>query len=85
MQIDCPHCGSRDSGEFIFRGDAAPKRPDTLDTDDFVEYVYQRDNPAGWLTEHWYHLRGCRQWLVVRRNTVTHAIDTVTLAAEPAL
>lgn len=85
MHINCPHCGSRDSGEFIVHGDAAPKRPDTLDTTDFVEYVYMRDNIAGWMDEYWYHLRGCRQWLVVRRNTLTHAVDRVSLATGQVL
>jgi heterotetrameric sarcosine oxidase delta subunit len=85
MRIHCPYCGSRDSGEFVHRGDAAPTRPASLDTNTFVDYVYLRDNVAGWMEEHCYHLHGCRQWLRVRRNTVSHEIDSVVLAAERAL
>ncbi|MES1971070.1 MAG: sarcosine oxidase subunit delta [Pseudomonadota bacterium] len=84
MRIHCPYCGSRDSGEFVYRGDAAPIRPASLDADAFVHYVYMRDNIAGWIDEHWYHLHGCRQWLAVRRDTVSHEIDSVVLAAERA-
>jgi heterotetrameric sarcosine oxidase delta subunit len=84
MRIHCPYCGSRDSGEFVYRGDAAPVRPTTLDTDAFVNYVYLRDNIAGWIDENWYHLNGCRQWLRVRRDTLSHEIDSVLLAADPA-
>ena len=81
MRIDCPFCGSRDRGEFTYRGDAAPVRPTGPDAEAFIDYVYRRDNPAGWIEEHWYHAHGCRQWLQVRRNTLTHEIAQVELAA----
>ena len=84
MRIQCPYCGSRDPGEFVYRGDAAPVRPAQPDAGAFVDYVYLRDNIAGPIDEHWYHLHGCRQWLTVRRDTVTHAILSVTFAAEHA-
>lgn len=84
MRINCPFCRSRDSGEFVYHGDAAPVRPGSFDPAAFVEYVYQRDNVAGWMDEHWYHAHGCRQWLKVRRNTVTHEIQSVVLAADQA-
>lgn len=82
MRIDCPYCGSRDSGEFVYRGDATPTRPTSSDTAAFVDYAYIRDNVAGWMDEHWYHLHGCRQWLKVRRNTLSHEIHSVVFAAE---
>lgn len=82
MRIDCPYCGSRDSGEFVYRGDAAPVRPEASDAAAFIDYVYLRDNPAGWIDEHWYHAHGCRQWLTVRRDTVSHQIESATFAAE---
>lgn len=84
MRIDCPNCGSRNSGEFIYRGDAAPIRPEGSGAAAFVDYVYLRDNPAGWIDEHWYHVHGCRTWLRVRRNTVSHEIASVARAAEPS-
>lgn len=83
MRIPCPYCGERDSSEFTYRGDATPTRPsDTADEAAFAEYVYQRDNPAGEITEHWYHTVGCRRWLEVTRDTRTHAISNARLVPE---
>ena len=82
MRIDCPYCGPRDSGEFVYRGDAGPSRPAASDPDAFVDYVYLRENVAGPMAEHWYHLHGCRQWLTVRRNTLSHEIESAILAGE---
>jgi methylglutamate dehydrogenase subunit B len=80
MRINCPYCGDRDAQEFVYRGDAAPARPD--DGSGFYEYVYERDNVAGPMREHWYHAQGCRNWLVVTRDTVSHAITGAALARE---
>lgn len=79
MRIPCPFCGSRDSREFVTRGDAAPTRPAGDDADAMFDYLYVRDNPAGEIDELWYHAQGCRNWLRVRRNTVNHAIIGATL------
>jgi heterotetrameric sarcosine oxidase delta subunit len=79
MRIPCPYCGSRDIQEFVYRGDAAPTRP-AEDDDAFFDYVYLRDNVAGSMREHWYHAQGCRNWLVVTRDTVTHDIAGAALA-----
>ena len=73
MRIPCPYCGERDAQEFIYRGDASPRRPES--EEGFVDYVYLRDNPAGLLNEHWYHAQGCRTWIIIRRDTVTHEIS----------
>jgi len=82
MRIPCPHCGERDAQEFTYLGDAAPCRPqgDAATEAAMFDYVYLRENPAGALRELWYHGAGCHAWLVVRRDTRTHAIT----AAEPA-
>ena len=72
MRIPCPHCGDRDVQEFVYRGDATPARP--ADDAAMHDYVYLRDNVAGAMREHWYHAQGCRRWLVVTRDTRTHAI-----------
>lgn len=74
LWIDCPWCGKRAHTEFSYEGDAAPKRPDGGDKDAFFDYVYLRDNPAGWHDELWQHLSGCRRFLVVRRHMTTHEI-----------
>ena len=42
--------------------------------DEWVRYVYVRDNPMGPHDEWWIHGSGCRQWFVVRRDTRTHEI-----------
>ncbi|HET9019337.1 MAG TPA: sarcosine oxidase subunit delta, partial [Acetobacteraceae bacterium] len=40
-------------------------------------YVCLRDNPAGSLRDFWQHVHGCRRWLIVTRDTRTHAIANV--------
>ena len=50
----------------------------------FHEYMYLRDNPAGEHRELWFHEQGDRSWLVVTRNTVTHEILNVELARDVA-
>lgn len=74
-RIDCPWCGVRDEAEFQYQGDATKKRP-AMDgsVDAYFDYVYLRDNPRGWHTEWWHHVQGCRQWVKVVRNTLTHEI-----------
>lgn len=85
MRLPCPHCGERDSSEFVYRGDATPSRPDPQADNAqsrFHDYVYQRDNPAGWLEELWYHEGGCRSWIVVERSTLTHSLRGSRQAAD---
>jgi methylglutamate dehydrogenase subunit B len=80
MRIACPHCGARDVREFSYLGDATVERPDPgapAALARFVDYVYLRDNPAGPHRELWYHASGCQAWLVVTRDTRTHAILAV--------
>ena len=81
MRIPCPHCGERDVREFAYLGDAdpcsAPIRQAADALAQFTDYVYLRDNPAGPHRELWYHGAGCQAWLVVTRDTRTHAISAV--------
>lgn len=82
MRIHCPLCGERDRREFTCRGAAvALTRPDP-DAGEAAwnDYVHLRDNPAGETRELWYHETGCSSWLVVTRDTRTHAV----LACEDA-
>jgi heterotetrameric sarcosine oxidase delta subunit len=72
MRIPCPYCGDRDVQEFVYRGDASLVRPEG--EPGFFDYVYLRDNPGGPMREHWYHAQGCRTWIVVKRDTLTHEI-----------
>ena len=78
MRIACPFCGERELSEFSYLGDAKPQRPVADADDDAVyDYVYLRDNPRGPHRELWQHNAGCREWLVVTRDTLTHAIHGV--------
>jgi heterotetrameric sarcosine oxidase delta subunit len=81
MRIPCPYCGTRDVREFAYLGDATVQRPDAAAPDAlerFAAYLYLRDNPAGIHRELWYHRNGCQAWLVVTRDTATHAISAAT-------
>ncbi|RVU21220.1 sarcosine oxidase subunit delta [Methylobacterium oryzihabitans] len=82
MRIRCPYCGERDNGEFSYRGDAAPRIAggDAATPEALHDAVYLRDNPAGPIDELWFHAAGCRAWLVVTRDTRTHAIASVAPA-----
>ena len=93
MRIDCCNCGSRGHEEFVYLGDATVERPngdpnqplDETARQRWVDYVYLRDNPAGVHRELWQHVGGCRAWLVVTRNSQTHAILQVEAARDVAL
>ncbi|MEO1640015.1 MAG: sarcosine oxidase subunit delta [Pseudomonadota bacterium] len=86
MRITCPNCGERDRREFYYQGDAlALDRPaPDAGAEAWDDYLHNRDNPAGVTRELWCHEAGCSAWLVVERDTVTHAIHKVTFAAEVA-
>ncbi len=85
MRITCPLCGVRDRREFYYQGAAcmldrpAPEAPLEV----WHDYLHLRDNPAGDTRDLWYH-EPCATWIVVHRNTVTHEIHGVELAAEVA-
>ena len=88
MIIEHPLLGPRDSQEFVYLGDASLlDRPDWQagnSEDVFFDYQYIRDNPAGTHRELWYHEMGDRSWLIVTRDTVSHEILKVELAARHA-
>jgi len=84
LRIDCPYCGLRDHAEFTYGGDATRARPnfDDSDFERWFAYVFLRDNPRGPHREFWQHVHGCRQWLVVERDTLTHEIASVRPARD---
>ncbi|SMD08112.1 sarcosine oxidase subunit delta [Primorskyibacter flagellatus] len=88
MIINHPLLGPRDAQEFTFLGDASLiDRPDweaENAAEQFYEYAYLRDNPAGLHRELWFHETGDRSWLVVTRNTLTHEITDVEMASDVA-
>jgi len=85
LRIHCPFCGERDHSEFAYGKDATVTYP-PLDAslDDWHDAVFLRDNLRGAQTETWQHIHGCRQWLIVERDTVTHRIHSVR-AAHPGV
>lgn len=84
IRINCPVCGLRTETEFSYGADATVQRPDQSNTNmqAWVDYVFIRDNPRGWHREYWHHVQGCRQWLILERNTLTHDIGECWLARE---
>jgi sarcosine oxidase subunit delta len=88
MIINHPLLGPRDAAEFIYLGDAnLIHRPDWEAPDalqNFSDYGYLRDNPAGTHRELWFHEGGDRSWLVVTRDTISHEITSVELARDVA-
>ena len=88
MLIPHPLLGLRDSQEFTYLGDARLiDRPDWQaddSIDQFYDYLYLRDNPAGLHQELWFHEQGDRSWLVVTRDTRSHEIVSAELASDVA-
>lgn len=84
LRIPCPFCGLRDETEFTYGGDASARRPPMGNDDEqaWLDYVFYRDNPRGEHQEYWHHALGCRQWLVLRRDTLTHDILSCRAARE---
>ncbi|HZS85060.1 MAG TPA: sarcosine oxidase subunit delta [Stellaceae bacterium] len=85
LLIPCPFCGPRDQIEFTYGGDATLTRPDpaTASEEAWAAYVYLRDNPKGPHSEYWHHHAGCRAWIKVRRDTLTHEISASAAATAP--
>ena len=86
LRIDCPICGLRDEAEFSYGADAGVVRPsmNEVNPKPWLDYVFMRNNPRGWHKEYWHHVQGCRQWLVLERNTLTHDTGKCQLAREAA-
>lgn len=83
LVIVCPHCGPRNDAEFTFRGEVARRPPPDANPATWRRYLYIRENRAGWQTERWFHLSGCRRFLEVERNTVTNEIRLVRDVGQP--
>lgn len=84
LRLECPVCGRRDETEFSYGGDATVVRPAMSESglEPWLDYVFVRDNRRGAHREYWHHVQGCRQWLVVERNTLTHAIGACVLSSD---
>ena len=82
MRITCPNCGERDRREFYYQGDALALSRPAPDAGPVTwnDYLHNRDNAASVTRDLWCHQAGCGAWLVVERDTVSHAVRGVTLA-----
>lgn len=81
MRIPCPCCGERDLAEFVYNGDATVAAPaiDSTDADAWYAFTFERTNPCGDHAELWQHIHGCRHILRVKRNTLTHKVESAEL------
>ena len=77
LLIRCPHCGDRNSNEFSFSGEQVVRPEPGTDIEQWRRYLYIKRNVADWQSEQWFHVSGCRRFLVVERNTVTNEIRSV--------
>jgi heterotetrameric sarcosine oxidase delta subunit len=84
LRVICPVCGERDYTEFRYGGDATKPRPvhGTADRGSWHDYVFLFDNPKGPHREFWQHVLGCRQWLILERNTATNEVGKSQLSRE---
>jgi len=82
LRITCPVCGERDYTEYHYGGDARNKRPerDAIGLKAWHDYVFLFDNVKGIHREFWQHIVGCRQWLIVERDTATNLVVGAVLA-----
>lgn len=83
MRLTCPLCGPRDRREFTWSGDAVALNRPAADAPpaDWDAYLHLRDNPAGPTRDLWYH-DPCGAFVVVDRDTLTHAVHATALAEE---
>ncbi len=73
--IPCPHCGDRNSSEFTYAGEVHSRpSPGDARQGPWRDYLYGKDNPAGWTEERWFHGSGCGKYLRAERHTVTNEI-----------
>ena len=78
LRIHCPFCGERDHSEFTYGGDGSIEYPAlNAPMEDWVKAVFERENVCGMQLETWHHNNGCRMWLLVERDTMTHEIRSV--------
>ena len=87
LRIHCPLCGERPYTEYRYGGDADKRRPlhgvsGTSGAEAWHDYLFLFDNPKGPHREFWQHIQGCRQWLVVTRDTATNMVAEVIPARD---
>ncbi len=90
LLIPCPWCGPRAETEFSCAGEARARVAggEDLAAAAWADRLHGRDNLRGEAAELWWHVHGCQQWLLVRRDTLTHtvhsAVPVLTAMADAA-
>jgi sarcosine oxidase, subunit delta len=88
LLIHCPYCGPRPEPEFAHGGQAHIARPEPSKAtdDDWLAFLYLRDNTRGLFAERWRHARGCGRFFNALRDTTTdHFIETYKVGEKPRL
>lgn len=84
MQVNCPHCGERAQNEFSYVRSMDSIVSLEMPAAEAMAMLYTRSNPKGVSDELWRHSYGCRQFLILRRHTVSHEILKVSPYGEAA-
>jgi len=74
LLIACPYCGARPELEFAHGGQAhieRPQDPAQTSEQEWVNFLYIRDNTRGPYAERWRHVRGCGKFFNAIRDTST--------------
>mgnify|MGYP003884883155 CR=1 FL=1 len=78
IRTECPFCGPRSHTEFAYGGDGSFEYPHLgASTEEWLTAVFEREYTLGPRLETWQHVMGCRMWLKIRRDTLTHEITSV--------
>lgn len=72
--LRCPGCGERNVYEFGFGGEYHLRPAKDASTDEWIGYMYERENQAGVEKEWWYHRHGCRRWFLAFRDTRNNTV-----------
>ena len=64
--LQCPHCGSRDVGEFRYGGQILSAPTGTPE--------FPGNNLPGPQWERWFHWLGCQRWFAAQRNVQTNEV-----------
>ncbi len=88
LLIDCPYCGPRPEPEFAHGGQAhvaRPADPSQASEQDWLEFLYLRENTRGLFAERWRHASGCGRFFNALRDTTTdHFVTTYKVGEQPA-
>ncbi len=74
LLIPCPYCGERPELEFAHAGQAhvvRPANPAAADAQEWVGFLYMRENTKGPYAERWRHAHGCGKFFNAIRDTTT--------------